>query len=93
MRGDERVQGWDAQLCDFGAACSAGTSVAAVREELRSRSCPYLGHALVENRDGLIAAAMVTRADGYAEREAALRMLAMHHRGHGRGLRREGLRD
>jgi hypothetical protein len=25
----------------------------------------YLGHALVENRNGLIAAAMVTHADGY----------------------------
>ena len=36
----------------------------------------YLGHALVENRNGLIARAMVTQADGYAEREAALLMLA-----------------
>jgi transposase len=36
----------------------------------------YLGHALVENRNGLIAAAMVTQADGFAEREAALAMLA-----------------
>ena len=35
----------------------------------------YLGHALVENRNGLIAAAMVTTADGYAERDAALLML------------------
>src|ERR1700674_5261937 len=35
----------------------------------------YLGHALVENRNGLIAAAMATTADGYAEREAALTML------------------
>jgi len=35
----------------------------------------YLGHALVENRNGLIAAAMVTRADGYAERETVLLML------------------
>jgi hypothetical protein len=35
----------------------------------------YLGHALVENRHGLIAAAMVTHADGYAERDAALLML------------------
>ncbi len=35
----------------------------------------YLGHALVENRNGLIAAAMATTADGYAEREAALLML------------------
>jgi len=35
----------------------------------------YLGHALVENRNGLIAAAMVTHADGYAERDAAVLML------------------
>ena len=35
----------------------------------------YLDHALVENRNGLIAAAMVTTADGYAERETALLML------------------
>jgi hypothetical protein len=35
----------------------------------------YLGHVLVENRNGLIAAAMVTHADGYAERDAALLML------------------
>jgi transposase len=35
----------------------------------------YLGHTLVENRNGLIAAAMVTHADGYAERDAALLML------------------
>jgi transposase len=36
----------------------------------------YLGHALVENRNGLITAAMATQADGLAEREAALLMLA-----------------
>src|ERR1700688_3457975 len=35
----------------------------------------YLGHALVENRNGLIAAAMVTHADGYAERDASLLLL------------------
>ena len=35
----------------------------------------YLGHALVENRNGLIAAAMATTADGHAERDAALLML------------------
>ncbi len=35
----------------------------------------YLGHALVENRNGLIAAAMATHADGFAERDAALLML------------------
>ena len=41
----------------------------------------YLGHALVENRNGLIAAAMATQADGYAEREAALRMLQEKQKG------------
>jgi len=30
----------------------------------------YRGYALVENRNGLIAAAMATHADGYAERDA-----------------------
>lgn len=35
----------------------------------------YLGHVLVENRHGLIAAAMTTQADGVAERDAALLML------------------
>ena len=35
----------------------------------------HLGHARVENRNGLIAAAMATHADGYAERDAALLML------------------
>jgi len=35
----------------------------------------YLGHVLVENRHGLIAAAMTTQADGTAERDAALLML------------------
>jgi hypothetical protein len=41
----------------------------------------YLGHALVENRNGLIAAAMVTHADGYAERDAALLMLQQKQQG------------
>ncbi len=35
----------------------------------------YLGHLLIENRHGLIADAMVTRADGTAERDAAVLML------------------
>jgi transposase len=43
----------------------------------------YLGHVLVENRHGLIAAAMTTQADGMAERDAALLMLhdMQKHRG------------
>lgn len=32
----------------------------------------YLGHAVIENRNGLIAGAMATQADGMAERDAAL---------------------
>ena len=46
----------------------------------------YLGHALVENRNGLIAAAMVTHADGYAERDAALLMLAERQQGRARRI-------
>ncbi len=46
----------------------------------------YLGHALVENRNGLIAAAMATTADGYAEREAALQMLEDQRKGRRRRI-------
>jgi transposase len=46
----------------------------------------YLGHALVENRNGLIAAATVTQANGYAEREAALTMLADKQKGSSRRI-------
>jgi transposase len=46
----------------------------------------YLGHALVENRNGLIAAAMVTHADGFAERDAALLMLAEKQQGRSRRI-------
>ena len=46
----------------------------------------YLGHALVENRNGLIAAAMATTADGFAEREAALTMLEDQRKGRKRRI-------
>jgi len=46
----------------------------------------YLGHALVENRNGLIAAAMATQADAYAEREAALLMLQEKQKGRKRRI-------
>ena len=46
----------------------------------------YLGHALVENRNGLIAAAMATHADGYAERDAALLMLKEKQEGRSRRI-------
>jgi transposase len=35
----------------------------------------YMGHALTDNRHGLVASAVVTVADGYAEREAAKAMI------------------
>lgn len=35
----------------------------------------FMGHTLMEHRNGLIVNAMVTRADGYAEREAAKAMI------------------
>ena len=40
-----------------------------------ARLC-YMGHLLIENRHGLIVDAMATHADGTAERDAALLMLA-----------------
>jgi transposase len=46
----------------------------------------FLGHVLVENRNGLIAAAMATQADGFAEREAALTMLADKQEGRSRRI-------
>ncbi|MBY0236430.1 MAG: IS5 family transposase [Burkholderiaceae bacterium] len=36
----------------------------------------YMGHTLSDNRHGLIASAMVTTADGFAEREAAKTMIS-----------------
>lgn len=46
----------------------------------------YLGHVLVENRNGLIASAMVTTARGTAERDAALAMLGEQQRRRGRRI-------
>jgi hypothetical protein len=46
----------------------------------------YLGRALVEDRNGLIVAAMVTQADGYAERDAALLMLKEKQEGRSRRI-------
>jgi transposase len=44
----------------------------------------FMGHALMENRSGLIVAARLTQATGTAEREAALAMLESHRPGRGR---------
>ena len=82
------VSGWGVQLCFVGAACAGGSSAARGADaRLYKKSygteskLSYLGHALVENRNGLIAAAMVTHAEGYAERDAALIMLDAQQKG------------
>jgi IS5 family transposase len=36
----------------------------------------YMGHILIENRNGLVVNGMATQADGYAEREAAKSMMS-----------------
>lgn len=41
----------------------------------------YMGHALMENRNGLVVAGHLGQATGHAEREAALAMLAQHRTG------------
>ena len=38
----------------------------------------FIGHALMENRSGLIVQGEVTRADGHAERQAALDRIHRH---------------
>jgi transposase len=45
-----------------------------------SRLC-YMGHVLMENRNGLVVAATVTQATGTAEREAALALINEHKSG------------
>ena len=42
-----------------------------------SKLC-FMGHALMENKNGLAVGAMVTQADGTAEREAALELVGRH---------------
>jgi transposase len=42
-----------------------------------ARLC-FMGHALMENRNGLMVDACLTQADGHAEREAALAMIEPH---------------
>jgi len=45
-----------------------------------SKLC-YMGHALMENRNGLVVGGTLTQASGTAEREAALAMIARHRPG------------
>ena len=46
----------------------------------------FMGHALMENRNGLVVQADLTRADGHAERKAALDMIHSHSPGSTRQL-------
>lgn len=46
----------------------------------------FMGHTLMENRNGLIVQADLTRADGHAERKAALDMIDRHSPGSSRRL-------
>jgi transposase len=46
----------------------------------------FMGHALMENRNGLIVETETTHADGYAERAAALTMIERHSQGSERQL-------
>ena len=45
------------------------------RKKGQTSHLAYMGHLLTENRNGLIVSAMLTQADGYAERTAALAMV------------------
>jgi transposase len=47
----------------------------------------YMGHALMENRHGLIVDVELTQADGHAERQAAVTMLTRRRRQRGAGSR------
>ena len=46
----------------------------------------FMGHSMMENRSGLIGQADLTRADGHAERRAAIDMLHRHSPGSTRRL-------
>ncbi len=46
----------------------------------------YMGHALMENRNGFVVETELTHADGYAERAAALAMIERHSPGSERRL-------
>jgi len=68
FRGQERTNDTHASTTDPDARLYRRSNNAEAR-------LAYLGHLLIENRHGLIADAMATQADGYAERDAAMLML------------------
>lgn len=68
FRGDQRTNDTHASTTDPDARLYRRSKQAESR-------LSYLGHLLIENRHGLIADAMATIADGFAEREAATVMM------------------
>lgn len=56
-------------------ACTTDADARLYRKGNTASELRYMGHTLSDNRHGLIASAVVTTADGYAEREAAKRMI------------------
>ena len=68
FRGQQRTNDTHASTTDPDARLSRRSKQAESR-------LAYLGHLLIENRHGLIVDAMASRADGFAEREAATLMM------------------
>jgi hypothetical protein len=54
----------------------------------KSAKLSYLGHVLMENRNGMIMDALLTQADGIAERDAAMILRYRQHQRDRRGGRR-----
>ena len=67
FRGQKRVNETHASTTDPDARL--------MRSKGKESKLSYQGHVLMENRHGLVVDARLTRADGYAERSAALAML------------------
>ena len=56
-----------------------------------SRLC-FIGHALMENRNGLVVQADASHATGTAERDMALQLIGQHRKARHKGRRRKGKR-
>ncbi|MBK5927525.1 IS5 family transposase [Rhodobaculum claviforme] len=76
----------DARLFRKVRRVSKGPSGAFARRTGTGAMLCYMGHTLMENRNGFIVQAELTRADGHAERRAALDMIHRHSPGSTRRL-------
>ena len=56
-------------------ACSTDADARLYRKGKTASELRFMGHSLTDNRHGLVVNAMVTQADGHAEREAAKAMI------------------